>query len=388
MLPPMTTAARAALSAGLVAVILVVVKLSLHGFDPSFFVMTGDVYCDARATPPSLTVPTKDQGGYDGQFYYRLALDPFDAEVTAHGITLDNPPYRHQRILNSFVAWALSAGGDPARVPWVLIGLNVAGLSALAWLVARLTGGAWWGIAVALYPGFLFALSRNLLEITSSALMVAGLLFARRARWWPASAAFFLAVMVRETTLIVPATLAAVQAATWLGPRARALTGSARATIAAVLASAAPILGFLIWQAVLTAAWGRVPALSGGGTLSAPFVGFARFLVDAVARLYVLDLLQAALLVATVVLVARVLRRAPVPSWEKVSFVLYALLAACLSDTLCWVDPASYLRVTGELFVLGTLVLVSAGRPPRPLYAAWGALSIFYACVTSDLVRP
>src|SRR5215472_12480270 len=35
--------------------------------------------------------------GYDGQFYYRLALDPANLHRTAFGITLDHP-YRLERI--------------------------------------------------------------------------------------------------------------------------------------------------------------------------------------------------------------------------------------------------------------------------------------------------
>ena len=35
--------------------------------------------------------------GYDGQFYYRLALNSLSHQVTAFHITLDNPPYRQQR---------------------------------------------------------------------------------------------------------------------------------------------------------------------------------------------------------------------------------------------------------------------------------------------------
>jgi hypothetical protein len=45
---------------------------------------------------PSPRVPVNPRG-YDGLFYYRLAVDPADLSTTAHGIRLDSP-LRRQRI--------------------------------------------------------------------------------------------------------------------------------------------------------------------------------------------------------------------------------------------------------------------------------------------------
>ena len=60
------------------------------------------------AAPPATASGTRGlrgySDGYDGQFVYRLALDPFTHAVTAHGITLDNPAYRQQRIATALLA--------------------------------------------------------------------------------------------------------------------------------------------------------------------------------------------------------------------------------------------------------------------------------------------
>src|SRR4030095_8355569 len=79
------------------------------GFDASTFVTAGDKYCDPALVPDNLSV-LKNSSGYDGQFYYRLALDPFTSRRTDFGVTLDIPSFRHQRILYPFMALALSAG--------------------------------------------------------------------------------------------------------------------------------------------------------------------------------------------------------------------------------------------------------------------------------------
>ncbi len=73
-------------------------RLSLHGGDPSFFVTAGAFFVDRQSAPASLSI-LNGSHGYDGQFYYRLALDPFPAQRTNFGITLDVPAYRQQRIL-------------------------------------------------------------------------------------------------------------------------------------------------------------------------------------------------------------------------------------------------------------------------------------------------
>ncbi len=53
----------------------------------SLFMMAGHVYTHRPQLPRGLLrVPN---AGYDGQFYYRLALNPFDWHPTAFGITMD-----------------------------------------------------------------------------------------------------------------------------------------------------------------------------------------------------------------------------------------------------------------------------------------------------------
>ena len=76
-------------------------------------------------------------GGADGQFYLRLAFNPFTPQQNEHGIRLDNPPYRQQRLLYSLLAWLLAVG-QPPLFPAMLIAINYAGLCTLAWIGARL----------------------------------------------------------------------------------------------------------------------------------------------------------------------------------------------------------------------------------------------------------
>src|SRR5262245_13469598 len=61
-------------------------------------------------TPPYEAVRVGfDTGGFDGQFYYAIARNPWVWRPTV----LDVPAYRHVRVLYPALAWALSGGGNP-----------------------------------------------------------------------------------------------------------------------------------------------------------------------------------------------------------------------------------------------------------------------------------
>ena len=62
----------------------VLLRLALSGWDPAAFISAGDAWTDQAATPGKIPV-IPNSVGYDGQFYYRLALDPLPTERTAAG---------------------------------------------------------------------------------------------------------------------------------------------------------------------------------------------------------------------------------------------------------------------------------------------------------------
>ena len=144
--------------------------------------------------------------GYDGQFYYRLALNPLTHQVTAFHITLDNPPYRQQRVGLPATAWAVrEVFRAPTSVALVLV--NVLALVVVGWAGAtwaRQYGrSTWWGVAVAASPALVMALARDLTEPLATAALIVGLLSWTRGRRWVASVAFTVAVLCRETVLVV-----------------------------------------------------------------------------------------------------------------------------------------------------------------------------------------
>jgi hypothetical protein len=326
---------------------------------------------DPAEAPPGLHV--FPHGGYDGQFFYRLALDPAELDSDAYGIHLDLG-VRRARIGYPALAWAASAG-QPGGVPWALIALNLASVAVLAFLgglAARESGRhALWGLLVVAFPGFVFTVARDLSEVLAATLVLAGLLLYRRDRPGAAGALLALAVLTRESTALVVAALALV----WVLRNRRA-----RDALAWVLPAAA----FTAWEAFVYVDVGALPVVANRGNLAPPFAGlapeFVDWLADPTSNDVVLRLGIFAVLIWVLVLAAGSLRRSRARTHEKAAWAADVALAICLSDAI-YFDPADF-RVLGELWVLTILVLLGDPRrglraPALATAAMWGAEALY-----------
>ena len=245
------------------------------------FVVAGTRYADPARVPKGL--PVQSVYGYDGQFYYRLGLDPFDLARTAFGIRFDSFS-RVERMGYPFLAWLVS-GGQHAWLPLALVVVNVAacGVVALAGgFLARSAGRhALWGLVFAGYWGYLWTLGRDLTELVAAAFVLLGVAaFVRGAPVW-SGLAFLCAVLSKETSVLLVATLALVtwwqrfwparEASGTTGPGGTLQQLTPRRSDAALII---PLAGFVAWQVVLLHATGRLPIYkSGGENLGIPFVG-------------------------------------------------------------------------------------------------------------------
>src|SRR5438067_850617 len=79
--------AYVALAAAAFVSLFIAVRSATHTGGVAAFVIAGDRYVDPQVRAE---LPVRHNSpGYDGQFVYRLARDPFTHQVTASGITLD-----------------------------------------------------------------------------------------------------------------------------------------------------------------------------------------------------------------------------------------------------------------------------------------------------------
>jgi hypothetical protein len=229
----------------------------------SRFILVGMHFATPSQLPPGM--PVAKTYGYDGQFFYRLALNPLNFGHTAYGITMDRP-YRFMRIGYPALTWLLSAG-QHWLVPVMLVAVNIAAIGALGWLGARfaLDGGrhALVGLLVPGYFGLITSLSRDTAEPLAAACLLAGLLAIRARR--PVLAAFFLAygALTRETVMVAVAAIAILRVIGVLRHRIHQGHGvrPGRDDLAWVI----PAAVFTAWEVVVKLATGSIPLLADGG---------------------------------------------------------------------------------------------------------------------------
>ena len=179
--------------------------------DVSRFVVAGVAHSDSAAAPVHLHV--FEGAGYDGQFYWRLAVDPSELRLPmAYGVRFDNE-LRAGRIAYPATAWAVSFG-SASLAATALVVVNVIAMGALAWAgasIAKRNGRiAWWGLLVVSATGLVFSLSRDLNEVVMAAGVVGGIAALQSGRrWWWAAAAWSLAALAHEQSLYVVAMYAA-----------------------------------------------------------------------------------------------------------------------------------------------------------------------------------
>jgi hypothetical protein len=325
-------------------------KTVRYHFDMSRFVVAGDRFVDSNAAPPPLYVH-RDSYGYDGQFYYRLALTPFTSERTALGITLDTPRYRQQRILYPLLARTASLG-DPALLAPSMVLVNFLGLCAIAWLGAVYAGQAGRhalaGLAFALYPGFLMTLGRDLTEIVELAFIMGALVLARQERAYAAAGCLGLAVLAKE-----PALLMGVGAGIAFALSIRSKARRPHWSLCAV-----PVLTYAGWQAWLQLNWGESVHASFDIPLRA-YVGLLIKSADLANHWEVTQLIELAVIAAFAVMVAAAYRRTSAPLLERAAWPLYGLLVAVLGSNV-WVEDWAYLRALSEFYVLGVAILIGS----------------------------
>jgi len=360
----------------LAAVVFFVFRLEFfaHG-DITRFIDAGSSFVNSAKAPRGLAIVPGS--GYDGEFYYRLALDPANLHRTAFGITFDTA-FRLQRITYSALAW-LFAGGRQGAVPVSLVVVNILGLGALGWLgglVAKDSNRpAAYGLLIAGYFGFLFSLGRDLTEICAASFLLAGLVALRRDR--PVLAGFLLAAgaLSRETALAFAVAVGIVSVV----EIARRRRGPARRDWAWII----PGLMFVGWQVVGRVEYGVFPIRADTtDNLGPPF----KAMVGAIGHFFwnlpnphsVSWIGELVVLTAMAVFAGIQIRRSKVRSWEAVAWVIACLVAVSLAPGI-WRGEADF-RGFEDLYVLSTVILLGSKRDLRlPIVLvglAWGVTFI------------
>ena len=314
--------------------------------------------------PRGVVIADPNEAGYDGQFYYRLALDPFDWARTAFGITMDQS-YRYTRIGYPVLAWLVSFG-QHQLVPYVLVLINLFGVAAMAVLggmFARASGRhALFGLAFAAYFGLVISVGRDTAEPVAEACMLGGLLAYRRSRYLLAAGLFAFGAITRETILFAPAAIAVVRLIEMARRRAR--PGLADLTWVA------PAVAYgVVEVAVHFVVKGKFPLLANTSrNLTTPFTALYDALKYEVghintAHLSPIDiaLLEYATVAVFIVAGLAVLKVTAAPVHERLAFVFFVLELGLLSKQI-WTSTFGDGRSLIEVYLMALILLVATPR--------------------------
>jgi hypothetical protein len=314
----------------------------------------------ARALPSLTVLPHEYE--FDGQFFYRLGIQPFSTAPEVAGVTFDLPALRASRWGLGLTAHLLSFG-KPALVPWVIPALNVLCLIALGCLggmLARDSGRtALWGLLLPLWPGFAYTLTLDTSELLASMLACAALVAARRRAFVWAAVVLSAAVVTRETAMVVA--VGSVAGGIWDRYRRRAdgsHDGWGQVVVGCVGAAA-----FALSQVLVGTAFGQLPLLSSAGNNAGPpFVGIYGAITEWLTALdasHLMSLISLVLAAGMLMAGAISIRRSTARAAEKVAWACSAVLFVTLNGNPL-VSAPSIMRAATELGLLTIIVLLGS----------------------------
>lgn len=327
----------------------------------TLFIMSGVKYSHPAQMHPRIShVPS---AGYDGQFYYRFARDPFNWNPTAYGITVDHN-YRYTRIGYSLVAWIVSLGGNARLLPTVLVVLNLVFVALMAYFGARLAREhgrhALWGLAFVAYMGLVISVGRDTSEPLADACMLAGILAYRHSRYIWAALLIAYAVFTNEPILVLAVAFALVR----LYQMWRKRVKPGMPDLVWVLPGAVYLILQIAEKIVVKGKSGGVADVTANLTL--PF----KALVPGVWRdivksswthlgLYDYNLIEFIALAIIVVAAFMVIRAAKVSPEEKAAFAGFVLVEMVIASGQFWNSTFGDGRTFIDAFVMGVLLLVA-----------------------------
>jgi len=151
----------------------------------------------------------KEQGGYDGQWYYYIAFDPFlnrfSAEPQKYHEILDAPPYRLGRIGFPLLTKILSRDHPPKfpkTMVLLILGFNLVGAAFFLKILEIYGRSPYWTLLYLLIPSTTACLNLGVPEAMAMAMLLGGLYFYLRGKFALSVLFFSYSLLVRETGVL------------------------------------------------------------------------------------------------------------------------------------------------------------------------------------------
>lgn len=299
---------------------------------------------------------------YDGLYYYAIAIDPL-ARGETHTL-IDAPAYRYGHPAHGWMARVLALGSAD-RLPAALFVLGLAGMVVAAYAASRLAVlfdmSPWWGLAVAVNPGLIYAVTVDTPETTGVAVMAVGLLAWFRGRIWTAAGLFVLLCLIKEAFVFVPLGLGAWELLSWF-KKERSPAIATRLT-----ALAAGPVALAVWFLYLKSTLGLWSFTEGPENVAGPVTGWLETLRMAAAQGQGFEFQVGAiglpvLLGVAVFLLIGIAWAVRLRSPLDLIFIPSALLIGCLS-WLALLYPKDMFRNVSALVFLAPFVLAGRWTP-------------------------
>lgn len=175
-------------------------------FDIHDFIYIGSYFVQKSHTSPIINSQLKyaQKGyGYDGQFFYYLALDPVHAFSY-----IDDPPYRIARVFYPLLARIFSFGRENLIADNLLI-INIAGIIGTVYLLSKYLQkfhlSPYYSLIYGFYPGVYVSMAHDLNESLAYFLTMAGVCFFDSQKTTKLAISilmFTLAIFTRELTAV------------------------------------------------------------------------------------------------------------------------------------------------------------------------------------------
>ncbi|MFH0787266.1 MAG: hypothetical protein V2B13_06580 [Pseudomonadota bacterium] len=313
------------------------------------FMVIGD-YFKAPQIWTSQTLIHKNSVGYDGQFYYFIAHDPFILGQSYDHI--DFPAYRYQRIIYPLTAWVLSLG-QPPWIPYMLVAVNLFAVLVGTYFIILLLEfygrNPWVSLFYPALWGFLLCLLRSLPEPLAITFVVMAVFFYLKGKTLCQVISLSLAALTQETTLLV--SIAFFLYFFWKRDLKRSLY------------MVFSIFSYLVWQLYIHFRFQTFSFIGGTKNFSPPFLGitekFHSLSQGSLSYEIIAELLF--LFLISVLIITALYDIFKYYSPLTLSFLGYALMTALLNH-LIWVEPWSYARATLGLLVFNLLIFTKYGR--------------------------
>lgn len=335
--------------------------LKIHQWDPSRFVVAGDRYVQHPELAPKNLYIYKNSDGYCGEIYYRMALSPFSREKTVYGLSLDGDDHHFQRFLLPFLAWVLSGGGRPGLIPIAFLLINYVSICIMglvAGMYAKNIGRhALWGLVIPLYAGFLLTISRNLTEILEITLLVSVFVSMGRGRNILAAVLLSLAVLTRESALIVVAAIFLFCIVSYI--KSKKIKDNWYWFIL-------PAAVYLVWRGWLffnvNQDFKAIPDV--WLIIGIPFKGFIQFFIKTIpfnSSGNIVWFTELCMIIVFTLSVFGAIRDSNAFSYEKYSWILYLILIVTLTNNI-WIEDWGFLRIISEFYLTGSIILLQSHK--------------------------